>query len=1065
MAGFNDRENAYPRWDDGNNNSYSMWDHDGTVRQITRSPRDPKTGLRPWYPNPSMPLPVRGFTRSGPLLPVQDPLPWDQGWTPSLGSTLREMRDPAASTPTVPTFGADKRALAGSPKNRPLDVSPVPKAAETPLPPLEPTTMPTMEPAATPPESMPSPPSPAPAPVRPSLPAAPTQDELYPGGVDSSGRRVFTEAELDSVPSPLAPFFARKAEREKAAESQRRLEQRNSAYPYRYKSESDRNDAYRDIVNERYYAENEDGTIDQRLPTDREAQNQADRSFRASGRQYMPRITSNQTFPGQINPNVGRATIPDPYGGKPLYAWQGKKTPQGRIVFKSSKTGESFSIPDPDSPVTQALEEKKNKKPERVSGIYGGPGSSTPRYWSYQPEYEGDTRGLDFREETRPMIQGGDGRVRAEVPGYVVRPWEREVGTTTGGINSALLRPSASAPVAPPAAAGSNPAPVAPPAAGAVRPPVSQRAKPKQSASPSVRGGSTRPSGIPNVTPPTGVNRENWSGIGDNEIFDPRVVRPRVEPNQPYVERVAPRISQVDGPTATVDGEFGEEAPTVDTPPAVTVPNQYRQSIAQKLLSSQRIGELAPGQFIRRLPEGPGQFIRRPANAFGTTRPEIDGERLLQAFSDESFGDTRPPSINLNGSVLPQIMGGVGAVGATATGAAPTSSTSATPSGSRGLGFGTRYPLTPGGLLNFIVNDQLERRFGGVSRAADAIRQATAPEETEKNYEAEAVPAPGGPTGASYPPSSLPPRTEPEPEADLDQYGRRRERYMPANELAENYNRRAATIGWNPVETDASGLPVLYGRQGERLAGPAMEKAMFDRLQKAIYRQGMNEKKDAWDRIRANRAAQQAGYANAVEMNAYTRSRLPTAVRGNEVDANREFAASLLPALIGSDPAQVAEMMPAIQAAQSGNMAGFTQAMGQAASRGQRRQQAMDVISANPGRAQQIGALMDAGFSPQEVQQYIPGGISERDQVELRRRTAPSWIDRNRNIPVNTPAWHPSWWANLAGNLSDQIYTNPSSPWYDDAYKAEAQRKARERARVRNFPASRSLPNTTVPSR
>lgn len=963
-----------------------------------------------------------------------------------------------------------------APESMPSPPSRVPALVRSEPPPLKSTTMPTMEPAATPPEYMPSPPSRSPAPVRPEPPAASTQasirNELYPGGVDSSGRRVYTKAEIESEPSPLAPVFAAQARSEKAAESQRRLEQRNSAYPYRYKSESDRNDAYRDIVNERYYAENEDGTIDQRLPTDREAQSQADRSFRASGRQYMPRITSNSTFPGQVNPNVGRATIPDPYGGKPLYAWQGKKTPQGRIVFKSSKTGESFSIPDPDSPVTQALEEKKNKKPERVSGIYGGAGSSTPRYWSYQPEYEGDTRGLDFREETRPMIQGGDGRVRAEVPGYVVRPWEREVGTTTGGVNPALLRPSASAPASPPAAAGSNTVPVAPPAAGAVRPPVAQSAKPKQSASPSVPSGSTRPSGIPNVTPPTGVNRENWSGIGDNETFDPRKVRPRWTLGQPrkpsgrlLVQPVAPRISQVDAPTATIDPSDGEEAPTVDAPSAVTVPNRYRQSIAQKLFGSQRIGKPAPGQFIRRLPEGPGQFIRRPPNALGTTRPEFDGERLLQAFSDESFEDTRPPSINLNGSVLPQIMGGVGAVGATATGAAPTSSTSAPSSGSRGLGFGTTYPLTPGGLLNFIINDQLQRRVGGVSRAADAIRQATAPSETEQNYEAEPVPAPGGPTGASYPPSSLPPRTEPEPEADLDQSGRRRERYMPANELAENYNRRAATIGWNPVETDASGLPVLYGRQGERLAGPAMEKAMFDRLQKAIYRQGMNEKKDAWDRIRANRSAQQAGYANAVQMNALLGTRLPTSVRGNEVDANREFAASLLPALIGSDPAQVAEMMPAIQAAQSGNMAGFTQAMGQAASRGQRRQQAMDVISANPGRAQQIGALMDAGFSPQEVQQYIPGGISERDQVELRRRTAPSWIDRHRTIPANTPAWHPSWWANLIGNLSDQVYTNPSSPWYDDAYKAEAQRKSRERARVRNFPASRSLPNTTVPSR
>lgn len=994
---------------------------------------------------------------------------------------------------------------------------------------------PTMEPAATPPEYMPSTrlPAPAPAkpvPARPSVPVAEAQasqrSELYPTGKNEQGQKVYTQAELkqefQNTPSPMAQYRADKAAREKAEAEQRLRSQRNSAYPYRYKSQSDRYDASREAANTRFYGENaEDGSNFQRMPTDREAQQLADSSYRQSGRTFMPRITSNSTFPGQVNPNVGRADVRDPYGGPNKYGWQGKDTPQGNTTYRSytvnpvtgKTTVDNFSVPRQSSQPNQGGPSPSTKKPARVVGIYDNrnePGGR-PRFFSYQPEYEGDTRGLDFKEDNMPLVQGGDGRVRTEVPGYVVKPWERSVGGTQAGYEkgfaeraaNASKQPETEAPPASPTAPNRRGKSPAAPSMNSA-PPAGQSTKPKQSAPPSGNSaprGSTRPSGIPNATPPTGVNGENWSGIGDNETFNPRDVRPRGKPQQPWVQNEAPRISQVEGPTATVDGEFGEEAPTVNAQPSVTVPNQYRQSIAQKVLGPQRIGGPAPGQSIRRLPEGPGRFIRRSPNALGTTRPAFaDTDRLLQGsedlsnsigdmsidrlstptFTGESFGDTRPQSLNFNPSVLPNIMA-LPVAAASAVGGLPGSTPSIVPtSGGTGAAesapataarwFVDKFPTTPGGLVRSMAETALRNRLGGINKLGQAVRAATEPTTTtDDTYAREAVAAPGGPEGGpagmSYPPSSMPPQVTPEVDTPLDAYGRRKARYMPANELAENYNNRASSLGWNPVEMDANGFPVMYGREGQRLAGPALEKAMFDRLQSAIYRQNMNGKNDAWDRIRANRAAQNAGYANALEMNTYTHNRLPTAVRGNQLNDNREFTANLLPALLSADPSHVADMMPAIQAAQTGNMGAFTQAMGQVAQRGQRRQQAMDVIRSNPGRAQQIAALMDSGFSPQEIQGYIPGGISESDQVELRRRTAPDWMERNRNVPANVPIWDWRYWANLAGNVQEGIYNNPASPFYDPAYEAERNRKARAGQQLRNLPASRSGTNTTRPSR
>lgn len=120
-----------------------------------------------------------------------------------------------------------------------------------------------------------------------------------------------------------------------------------------FNREASRDQAYRDALNTRFQGQNMDGTTFDRLPTDSEAQALAASSFRNSGRQVMPRITTNSTFPGQVNPNVGRATVADPYGGPNQYAWQGREASYGnrtyRSVTRDPRTGQTtidnFSTP------------------------------------------------------------------------------------------------------------------------------------------------------------------------------------------------------------------------------------------------------------------------------------------------------------------------------------------------------------------------------------------------------------------------------------------------------------------------------------------------------------------------------------------------------------------------------------------------------------------------------------------------------------------------------------------------------------------------------------------------
>lgn len=111
-------------------------------------------------------------------------------------------------------------------------------------------------------------------------------------------------------------------------------------------SPPDRDQAYRDALNTRFQGQNMDGTTFDRLPSDSEAQGLAGSSFRESGRQVMPRITTNSTFPGQVNPNVGTPTVRDPYGGPSQYGWQGRDALYGnrtyRSVTRDPRTGQTY---------------------------------------------------------------------------------------------------------------------------------------------------------------------------------------------------------------------------------------------------------------------------------------------------------------------------------------------------------------------------------------------------------------------------------------------------------------------------------------------------------------------------------------------------------------------------------------------------------------------------------------------------------------------------------------------------------------------------------------------------
>lgn len=168
------------------------------------------------------------------------------------------------------------------------------------------------------------------------------------------------EVEDEYQRSPFAERMREINQQSAEAEAQRRAQaQANSPYPYQFADENARNAAYRDAANTRFTGMNQDGTTFDRLPTDSEAAALADSSFRQSGRQFMPRITTNSTFPGQVNPNVGQATVRDPYGGQNKYAWQGRQTPQGNTTFRSvtrnpvtgQTTVDNFAVPNNPAPV------------------------------------------------------------------------------------------------------------------------------------------------------------------------------------------------------------------------------------------------------------------------------------------------------------------------------------------------------------------------------------------------------------------------------------------------------------------------------------------------------------------------------------------------------------------------------------------------------------------------------------------------------------------------------------------------------------------------------------------
>lgn len=166
---------------------------------------------------------------------------------------------------------------------------------------------------------------------------------------------------------------------------------------------------------------NPDGSY--RLPTDREQADYQVNYRRQFGTFPRGGTTSNSTFPGQYNPSVGTATIRDPNEpGVMRYPWEGTPVPGG-LRFRSNRSGSYFTVPYPS--------EQSSNPPTlpRQQGSYTDQ-YGVPRYYTYQPRFEGDTSGEDVRSEAWPIIQDDRGRIRTRAPGYQPRENEMELGTT-----------------------------------------------------------------------------------------------------------------------------------------------------------------------------------------------------------------------------------------------------------------------------------------------------------------------------------------------------------------------------------------------------------------------------------------------------------------------------------------------------------------------------------------------------------------------------------------------------------------------------------------------------------
>jgi len=96
------------------------------------------------------------------------------------------------------------------------------------------------------------------------------------------------------------------------------------------------------------------------------------------------------------------------------------------------------------------------------------------------------------------------------------------------------------------------------------------------------------------------------------------------------------------------------------------------------------------------------------------------------------------------------------------------------------------------------------------------------------------------------------------------------------NSLPENATAATGSISYNPYKR------AYVDSRGNELS-PAQ---IYNKLQAGIYRRDMNKKNDLWDQIRANRHAQNAGFANVEQMNMFKDIMMAHANRGNHPFVN-----------------------------------------------------------------------------------------------------------------------------------------------------------------------------------
>lgn len=174
-----------------------------------------------------------------------------------------------------------------------------------------------------------------------------------------------------------------------------------------------------------------------------------------------------------------------------------------------------------------------------------------------------------------------------------------------------------------------------------------------------------------------------------------------------------------------------------------------------------------------------------------------------------------------------------------------------------------------------------------------------------------------------------------------------RGQYMPNGDMADLYNRL-------PQEAQTGGR-ITYDRNTNTYKdarGRTLEPAdIYNKLQRGIYRRDMNEKNDLWAKIRANRHAQNAGFANTEQMDLFREIALAQANRGHQPFINVQQGAPNQPARNG------------------GGEAGFEPAM-------------VAPGGISPEQAQALRQMHAQGSSPEELSDYMTGTLGmSQDQA------------------------------------------------------------------------------------